>query len=103
VRYRKVNYGRGEYDEPVYHPLADVESAADVESHHWPDPADFDYESITKAAVDDVIREVRESVDIFRGVRWICAPCHNIQPGTPTRNIVALYETIQQLGGSGIT
>lgn len=48
--------------------------------------------------VDDVIREVRENVEIFGGARWICAPCHNLQPVTPTENIVALYETIHECG-----
>lgn len=50
--------------------------------------------------VEDVVREVRESVDIYRGTRWICAPCHNLQPVSPTENIVALYETIHELGGT---
>jgi len=45
-----------------------------------------------------VAREVRESVVIYRDARWICAPCHNLQPNTPTANIVALYETIHQVG-----
>jgi uroporphyrinogen decarboxylase len=48
--------------------------------------------------VDDVRAEVLESIEIYRGVRWICNPCHNIQPNTPTRNIVAMYETIHQSG-----
>ncbi|MFH1918304.1 MAG: uroporphyrinogen decarboxylase family protein [Planctomycetota bacterium] len=48
--------------------------------------------------VDDVIDEVRQSVDIYRDARWICAPCHNFQPVSPTENIVAMYETIHQLG-----
>ena len=43
---------------------------------------------------DDVIREVRESVEIYRNARWICAPCHNLQPVSPTANIVAMYEAI---------
>lgn len=46
--------------------------------------------------VDDVVREVRESVEIYQGARWICAPCHNLQPVSPTANIVALYETIHE-------
>ncbi len=50
--------------------------------------------------VDDVVREVRESIEIYRNVRWICAPCHNIQPVSPTENVVAMYETIHQLGGT---
>ena len=50
-------------------------------------------------SVDDVRREVRESVDIYSNARWICAPCHNLQPISPTANIVAMYETIHSLGG----
>lgn len=50
---------------------------------------------------DDVVAEVRESVRIYEGARWICAPCHNIQPITPTGNILALYEAIRELGGGG--
>ena len=49
-------------------------------------------------AVDDVVREVRESVDIYRNARWICAPCHNLQPVSPTENIVAMYEAIHSCG-----
>jgi uroporphyrinogen decarboxylase len=46
----------------------------------------------------DVVAEVRESLQIYRAARWICAPCHNLQPVTPTENIVALYETMRELG-----
>ena len=48
--------------------------------------------------VDDVKKEVMENIAIFAPARWICAPCHNLQPVTPTANIVALYETIHQHG-----
>jgi uroporphyrinogen decarboxylase len=46
----------------------------------------------------DVRDEVLESIEIFRPARWICAPCHNIQPVSPTENIVAMYETIHEFG-----
>jgi len=49
-------------------------------------------------SVEDVVREVEEVAAIMRGSRWICSPCHNIQPVTPTANIVAMYETIQRVG-----
>ena len=49
--------------------------------------------------VDDVVREVRQSVDIYRNARWICAPCHNLQPVSPTENVVAMYETIHSNNG----
>ncbi len=271
VRYRSVDYGTGVYEEPVFHPLADAQSAADVHAHRWPNPDDFDYSVITQAVeaddgtcpihvghyepfltygylrglqqafedlalnpkiadailghlfdfhdehhrrmfeagrgridtmwvaedlgsqtgplvslatyrrfllpsqikmadlarrygihvmyhtdgaarpflpdlidkvgieilnpiqwrcpgmereglvadfgdriifhgsidnqrtlafgtVDEVVKEVRESVEIYRDARWICAPCHNLQPVSPTENIVAMYETIHELG-----
>ena len=49
----------------------------------------------------DVEREVRESAAIYQNARWICAPCHNLQPNTPTENIVALYATIHDCGRLG--
>jgi uroporphyrinogen decarboxylase len=47
---------------------------------------------------DDVRAEVLDNIRIFSGARWICAPCHNLQPVTPTANIVAMYETICEYG-----
>lgn len=43
---------------------------------------------------DDVRAEVAANVATFtaKGGRYIGAPCHNIQPVTPTANILALYE-----------
>ena len=55
-------------------------------------------QTLAFGTVDDVIAEVRQSVEIYGNVRWICAPCHNIQPISPTENIVAMYETIHELG-----
>jgi uroporphyrinogen decarboxylase len=48
--------------------------------------------------VAEVVAEVTESVRLYQDARWICAPCHRIQPVTPTANIVALYETIHEIG-----
>ncbi len=48
--------------------------------------------------IDEVRAEVIENLKIFSGARWICAPCHNLQPITPTENIVAMYETIHEYG-----
>jgi uroporphyrinogen decarboxylase len=47
--------------------------------------------------VDDVVREVRETARIFKGCRWICAPCHNIQPVSPVENVLAMYETAHSI------
>lgn len=47
-------------------------------------------------SVEEVIAEVHDNMRLFgdspRG--WICCPCHNIQPVTPTKNILAMYEAI---------
>ena len=47
---------------------------------------------------DDVAREVLDNIRIFAPARWICAPCHNLQPVSPTENIVAMYETVYEHG-----
>lgn len=55
-------------------------------------------QTLAFGAVEDVVEEVRQSVEIYRHARWICAPCHNLQPVSPTENVVAMYETIHDLG-----
>ena len=48
---------------------------------------------------EDVRREVRENIRIFRDAKgYIVAPCHNIQANTPTANVVALYEAVEEFG-----
>ena len=49
-------------------------------------------------SVDEVRTEVLDNIRIFSPARWICAPCHNLQPVSPTANIVAMYETIHEHG-----
>ncbi|MCZ7646146.1 MAG: uroporphyrinogen decarboxylase family protein [Planctomycetota bacterium] len=47
----------------------------------------------------DVAREVVENIELFAPRRgYICAPCHNLQPNTPTANILALYRTVHEYG-----
>jgi uroporphyrinogen decarboxylase len=48
--------------------------------------------------VDEVVTEVKQSLDIYQDARWICAPCHNIQAVSPVENVVAMYETIHAFG-----
>lgn len=45
---------------------------------------------------DQVRAEVRENLRVFKDCRYIVAPCHNIQPNTPTENILALYEAVHE-------
>jgi len=45
----------------------------------------------------DVKREVAENIRIFsKGKGYVVAPCHNLQPNTPTENIVALYQAVHE-------
>lgn len=47
----------------------------------------------------DVRAEVRRNIELFRGCKgYIVALCHNIQPNTPTENIVALYRAVREFG-----
>ncbi|HMD83410.1 MAG TPA: uroporphyrinogen decarboxylase family protein [Terriglobia bacterium] len=46
---------------------------------------------------DDVKREVADNIRIFRkGKGYVVAPCHNLQPNTPTANILAMYEAVHE-------
>ncbi|MDP2998569.1 MAG: uroporphyrinogen decarboxylase family protein [Bryobacterales bacterium] len=48
----------------------------------------------------DVRRQVRDNIAIFRDTKgYIVAPCHNLQPNTPTANVLALYEAAREYGG----
>ena len=48
-----------------------------------------------------VAQEVRQTAEIFKSCRWICAPCHNIQAVTPVENVIAMYETAASLKSPG--
>ena len=51
---------------------------------------------------DEVRREVAENIRIFsQGKGYIVAPCHNLQPNTPTENILALYAAVREYGQVG--
>ena len=40
-----------------------------------------------------------ENIRIFRQCRgYVIAPCHNLQSNTPTENVVALYEAVEEFG-----
>jgi uroporphyrinogen decarboxylase len=49
---------------------------------------------------EDVRREVRENIEIFRNTKgYVVAPCHNLQANTPTANVVALYDAVRESAG----
>jgi uroporphyrinogen decarboxylase len=48
---------------------------------------------------EDVRREVADNIRIFRQAKgYVVAPCHNLQANTPTANVVALYEAVEEFG-----
>ncbi len=46
---------------------------------------------------DDVRRETRACLETLGGDRegFICCSCHNVQPGTPVGNVLAMVETVK--------
>ncbi len=43
---------------------------------------------------EDVHKEVATNIKTLgKHGRYICAPCHNLQPATPIENILALYNS----------
>lgn len=53
--------------------------------------------ALPRGTVEDVRREVRHCLDTLGAGRegYICCSCHNVQPGTPIENILAMIETAQ--------
>ena len=49
IRYRRIDYGTGAYEEPDHHPLAKVQSVDEVHRHRWPSADDFDFSGVTRA------------------------------------------------------
>ena len=47
--------------------------------------------------VDDVEKEVKNRMELFSDGGCIIAPSHNIQPDTPLKNILKIYETVGSL------
>ena len=46
---------------------------------------------------DDVRREVRKNIELFRdNGGYVFAPVHNIMPGVPVDNILAMYDTYRE-------
>ena len=55
-------------------------------------------QTLAFGSTQDVRDEIIDNIRIFAPARWICAPCHNLQPVSPTENIVAMYQTIRENG-----
>jgi uroporphyrinogen decarboxylase len=46
-RFKQMDYGKGIYEECIFHPLAEFDFVEDIENHyHWPEPDWWDYSSI---------------------------------------------------------
>jgi uroporphyrinogen decarboxylase len=55
-------------------------------------------QTLAFGSADDVRQEVLDNIRLFASARWFCAPCHNLQPVSPTENITTMYETIWENG-----
>jgi len=53
---------------------------------------------LPRGTADEVRAEVRDCLRTLGagGAGYICCSCHNVQPGTPIANILAMIETVQQ-------
>jgi len=55
---------------------------------------------LPRGTVDDVRNEVKCRIDDFtRGRGFVFTQVHNIQPGVPPENIVAMYDAALEFGG----
>ena len=50
IRYKRVNYGLGVYEEPIGSPLADVKTIEDLDKYRWPSVDWFDFTKMREAA-----------------------------------------------------
>jgi uroporphyrinogen decarboxylase len=56
-------------------------------------------EVLTHGTEEDVRNEIRTRIrDLGPGGGYICAPSHNIQFGMSARNIMAMYDAVQEYG-----
>lgn len=84
-------------------------SAANMDSHHlkerygdkiafWGGGVDTQ-QTLPFGTPDQVMKEVRERIQIFApGGGFVFNSIHNIQPGVPVENVLAMYETLRDHG-----
>jgi uroporphyrinogen decarboxylase len=46
IRFKRVDYGSGSYNEVAHYVLDDINDPAEVDKHNWPNPEHFDFSSI---------------------------------------------------------
>ena len=59
VKYKKVDYGTGHYNEPTYHPLAEIKTVEDMRNYRWPSADWFNYSHIRETMVKHLHRPIR--------------------------------------------
>lgn len=52
MRYKRMAYPGGAYDEQVFYPLAEAQSLADLDNYQWPQAAWFDYSKMRQQALE---------------------------------------------------
>lgn len=53
IRYTRIDYGTGSYNEASHHPLAHMTSASELDHHRWPQPDDFDFSVMAEVLAED--------------------------------------------------
>ena len=56
---------------------------------------------LPRGTVEEVRAEVKECLRALSAGRegFMCCSCHNVQPGTPIDNVLAMVETVRQSDG----
>lgn len=58
-----------------------------------------DQKALPFASPSEIKDLVRQNIQAFRNCKgYVVAPCRNVQVNTPTANLVALYEAVQEFG-----
>jgi uroporphyrinogen decarboxylase len=59
IRYKKINYGTGIYEEAADYPLANAKTVADIKKHPWPKAEWFDYTAVKEDVERHLHRPIR--------------------------------------------
>ena len=90
----------------VFNPIQHTAAGMDMAKlkHHFGDRLIFHGGVDTQSAlpfgtIEDVREETRNCLrTLGAGGGYICCSCHNVQPGTPVENVVAMIETVKAEG-----
>lgn len=70
VKYKRVKYKEGVYNEPDFRPLAEAKTLEDIENYQWPSADWFDYSDVKSQIEDHRNRPIRAVV--IEPFNWYC-------------------------------